>query len=267
MHFGIGDEAYLDPEEAERDKIASLRVGFAYDPTTIRSDEVRRYTCAFLGDLADLTAEHQQRWRTYEVEPTDSTGPHPVWWAMQMGHWPDGIGPFERILGEMEAINELFESAYGSELFRSTERPREWGWVIRPSTSEWQQFIHATDKLLSENLNKKALDAVNARIVNYDGSDAGTLNRLGFYLEDSTACPSNLVERILKPLKHVQKERQKPAHVLTVATTDATITAQQPDVLSDVAGALHLLRQVFQQHPANRNWAAPDYLNKDGYAL
>jgi hypothetical protein len=120
---------------------------------------------------------------------------------------------------------------------------------------------------LSENLSKKALDVVNARTVNDDGSSAGTLNRLGFCLKDSTPCPSNLVELILNPLKNVRKERQKPAHALTVATTDATITAQQRDVLSDVGGALHLLRQVFQQHPTNRNWAAPDYLDKDGYVV
>lgn len=47
VHFGIGDDAYLNPEEAERDKIASLRVGFAYDRTTLRSDKVTRLACAF----------------------------------------------------------------------------------------------------------------------------------------------------------------------------------------------------------------------------
>jgi hypothetical protein len=267
VHFGITDEAYSDPGEAERDKIASLRVGFAYDHATIRAGQVRRYACAFLGDLADLTPEHQQRWRTYEVMPSDDTGPHPVWWAMQMGHWPDGVGPFERILVEMDAINYLFRLAYGTEVFRSTERPREWGWVLRPSTTEWQQFILTTDKLLSENLNKNGLDAVNARVVNDDGSEAGTLTRLGSFLEDSTPCPPPLVDRIVRPLKQVRRERQKPAHELTVAKTDATITAQQRDVLGEIGGALHLLRQVLQHHPAARGWVAPEHLDEHGYVV
>jgi hypothetical protein len=73
----------------------------------------------------------------------------------------------------MAAINQLFQIAYGVELFRSMERPREWGWVLRPSTNEWQHLVHTTDKLLSENLNQKALDAVEARTVNDDGSALG----------------------------------------------------------------------------------------------
>ena len=267
IHLGIGDEAYSDPAEADRDKIASMRVGFAYNHDTIRSDEVKRYVCAFVGDLADLTPEHQQRWRTYEVEPDAGTGPHPIWWTMQMGHWPEGIGPFERILAEMNAVNELFRRAYGVELFRSTERPREWGWVVRPTTNEWHHFIHATDKLLSENLDKKALDTVNVRAANDDGSEAGTLNRLGFYLEDSTPAPADLIQKVLRPLKAVRKARQKPAHSLSVAKTDATLTAQQRDVLADVGGALHLLRQVLQQHPANHDWEPPEYLEKDTYVV
>jgi hypothetical protein len=149
----------------------------------------------------------------------------------------------------MAAINQLFQIAYGVELFRSMERPREWGWVLRPSTNEWQHLVHTTDKLLSENLNQKALDAVEARTVNDDGSAAGSLNRLGFYLEDTAACPLALVKQVLKPLKEVRKERQKPAHALVVAATDATITAQQRDLLNNIAGALHLLRQLLQQHP------------------
>jgi hypothetical protein len=59
------------------------------------------------------------------------------------------------------------------------------------------------------------------------------------------------VEQVLKPLKEVRKERQKPAHALVVAATDATITAQQRDLLNNIAGALHLLRQLLQQHPCD----------------
>ena len=43
VHFGIGDEAYLNEEERESDKIPSLRVGFAYDTTTIQSEQVNAF--------------------------------------------------------------------------------------------------------------------------------------------------------------------------------------------------------------------------------
>jgi hypothetical protein len=54
VSFGITDDAYLDPAEAERDKIGSIRVGFAYDTTTIRSDQVDRFMCSFIEDMANL---------------------------------------------------------------------------------------------------------------------------------------------------------------------------------------------------------------------
>lgn len=215
----------------------------------------------FACDLADLTPEHQQRWRTYEVQPNDDTGPHPMWWAMQMGQWPDGIGPFQRIIEEIKALSAIFELICGLPLFRSTEPPREWGWVLRPSTQEWGQFVHLTDKLLSDNLNKKALDAVKARDRNDDGTNAGTLTRLRFYLTDSTPCSDEFIDDVLKPLREVRKLRQKPAHELAVATTDASLTAQQRDLLSQIGEALRLMRQALQNHPAAREWSPPDHLD------
>ena len=265
--FGIGDEAYHDPAQGERDKITTLRVGFAYDSATIRAERVVRYACAFIGDLADLTPEHQQRWRTYEVSPSDRVGPHPVWWNMQMGQWSEGLGPFQRILGEMEAVNELFARACGVELFRSTEQPRDWGWVLRSSTTEWHQFVHTTDKLLSDNLNKKVLDAVKARAETDDGNAAGTLTRLGYYLTDSTPTTPELRDRVLGPLRDVRKQRQRPAHALTVASTDASLAAQQRDLVNEVADALRLLRQILQCHPANGEWSPDDFLDQDGYVV
>ena len=68
-----------------------------------------------------------------------------------MGHWADGLGPFDKILSEMKAVNELFAMAWGQDLFRTVERPREWGWLLRPTTASWHEFVLVTDKLLSDN--------------------------------------------------------------------------------------------------------------------
>lgn len=256
--LGINDDAYLDEDEREADKIPSTRVGFAYDTTTLRSAAVTRYVCTFFGDLIELTPEHQQRWQTYEREPTDSTAPHPMWWKMQMGHWPDAKGPFTRITLELEAVNELFILITGKSLFRTTDRPREWGWVIRPTTQEWHQFVLATDKLLSENINQRALDAVEAPTEGADGNRLGSLNRLIEFLRVSGSFSDELLDAIGGPLKRVRKARQEPAHKLTVAGTDATLTAQQRDLLAEIGDALQLLREVLAKHPACTEWT-PGY--------
>jgi hypothetical protein len=252
--LGINDDAYADENEREADKIPSTRIGFAYDSTTLRSDAVTRYACTFVGDLAELTPEHQQRWRTYEVDPNDSTGPHPMWWQMQMGQWPDGKGPFQRILDELAAINELFVLIADKPLFRTTDHPREWGWVIRPTTQEWHQFLLATDKLLSENIDHKALDAVGAPTEGEDGNRLGSLNRLVEFIRASASFREELLDAIAVPLKRVRKGRQEPAHKLTVAQTDAKLTAQQRDLLADVGEALLVLREVLAKHPRCGDW-------------
>lgn len=34
----------------------------------------------------------------------------PVWYGSQMGHWPDGMGPFARLAQELEAVSDLFQN-------------------------------------------------------------------------------------------------------------------------------------------------------------
>jgi len=43
VDFGIGDGAYLDDEEPDRDKISSIRAGFGYDSDALTRNEVRRF--------------------------------------------------------------------------------------------------------------------------------------------------------------------------------------------------------------------------------
>jgi hypothetical protein len=72
-------------------------IGFAYDLSGYDAKDVNslivRRVCAFYGDLAKLSPEHQQRWKTYESVPQDGLRPHPAWMDTQMGRWADGVGP------------------------------------------------------------------------------------------------------------------------------------------------------------------------------
>lgn len=265
VDFGVSDATYLDEAAPERDKISSLRAGYAYDPATLDAPSVQRYLCVFFTDLADLTPEHQRRWETYLVNE-ETLKPHPVWMNMMMGHWADGIGVFQKILQEMGAINELTECAFGEPLFRSTERPRKWGWVLRSSSDEWSEFILLTDKLLSENLRSECLNAAGAAEFNAQGDRVGTLGRLALLFEQA-GVSQTAVKSIMEPLRHVRQERQKPAHVITETASDAEITSRQRDLLSDLAQSLHLVREMFMTHPANRDWKPPEWLTEKFYRL
>ena len=262
--FGIGDEAYLDTEEPDHDKIHTVRAGFGFNEAALNAGSLNmsRYACAFLVDLWKLTPRHQQRFTTWQVDDTDLV-PHPTWWRMQMGHWAENVGPFEKMLAEIEALNDLWKICFGAPLFRSAERPRDWGWVLRPSSNEWDAFVLATDKLISDNLSTSGLDAAKAPTVGSDGTRLGTLNRLEqFLLTKSSATPDN-IRSVLQPLRDVRKQRQKPAHSSADPMTDRSVFKRQRVLAAEVTGSLEALRVFASRHPKVKaaGWEAPDYLD------
>ncbi len=262
----IGDEAYLDEREPEHDKIVMNHIGFAYDLSSYNPEDssspIVRRVCAFYGDLAKLSATHQQRWKTYQVDEQESLSPHPVWWSQQGGHWPDGMGPFERFFFELKALNTLYEQAHGIALLKTTDRPREFGWMLRPSQHEWDGFIQLLDKLLSENLRPEALDAGHAPKQNDAGQNLGTLNRLEGVLVGRRVKPE-AVKKVLAPFREIRSARQRPAHALRTNITDRTFVHKQVALLERVNESLELLRRFWQTHPANRDWKEPDYAARD----
>jgi hypothetical protein len=265
VSWGIGDEAWSDEAEPARDKITTIRAGFAFDRDELAgTGPTRRYVCALTCDLWKLTPTHQQRLRTWEVEQPERLTPHPTWWAMQMGEWPEHIGLFDKVLGEIEALSQAWELVFGEPLFRSTERHRAWGWLIRPSSTEWDQFIMLTDQLLSENLNAAGLDAAKAPKTNAQGDRLGTINRLVALFYSRTSAPKHQVDETFAPLKGIRKARQKPAHAAMAPTTDADAFSRQREVLIDLAKSLEALRRFFQKHPkvVLNGWEPDDYLER-----
>jgi hypothetical protein len=266
VFLGVSDDVYLDEMEPDRDKIGSVRVGLAYDVTTMRSDEVKRFVCSFFRDLADLTPAHQQRWKTFEVEQGENDHPHEMWWAMMMGHMPDSIGPFMKVQLEMEAINELFVLGYGVKLFKETEPPREWGWVLRPTSNEWHEFVLLTDKLLSENIQHSSLTAAGVDRNDANDEPMGSLQRLELFLVLSGLSKVQAVE-LLAPFRSIRTERQKPAHKLVTHTTEPTLMAHQRDLLIDISRSLMGLRDLLMNHPSASDWEPDEVIEERWYTV
>jgi hypothetical protein len=262
----IGDDAYLDDSEPAHDKIIMGHIGFAYDLSGFDPDApdtpIIRRVCAFYGDLAKLTDRHQQRWRTYQVDDESQLSPHPVWTGQQMGHWADGIGPFLRLFAELAALNELFTRAFGQPLLNTDERPDGFGWLLRPTQAEWDDFVRELDKLLSDNIQHKALSAAGVPRKSGAGETVGTLRRLEILLVTKRIDPE-AVKRVLQPLREVREARQAPSHALRRNITDQTFVHRQVDLLGNVNFSVENLRRFLQTHPANIAWDEPDYLAAD----
>lgn len=256
VHIGIGDDAYLDESEPEKDKVSLWHLGFAYDlsnydPADPDSPIVRRLA-AFYGDLDDLTPEHQQRWASYQVSD-DGLHPHPVWFGTQMGHWPDGMGPFYRLFQELGYISVLFERVWGTPLFTVTSKPEELGWILRADQREWDHFIVQLDKVLSENITHSALDAARVPKQNAAGQSLGTLGRLEEFMTMNRVQPDR-AKWAMKPLRDVRFARQRPAHALRTNVTNKTFIHKQVALLHDVNEVLINIRQWLSSHPKNRGW-------------
>lgn len=263
---GIGDDAYMDETEPEHDKTSIGDVGFAYDLSQYSADDpaspIIRRVCAFYCDLAKLSPVHQRRWHTYQITDETALEPHTVWWRQQMGYWPDGLGPFDRFFFELRTWGKFFERAHGAVLFKATDRPREFGWILRPSQNEWDDFIHILDKLLSENLRNEALDAAGAPRHNDAGQNLGTMSRVEALLLAVAVKPEG-VKTILEPMRQVRRARARPAHALRENVNDRTFVRRQVELMQRVNLSLEKLRSFWQTHPANQDWEAPEYVADD----
>jgi len=169
-----------------------------------------------------------------------------------MGHWPDGSGPFFRLFGELKALNELHQRAFGEDLFGTVVHPKEFGWLLRPSQREFDRFVHDLDKLLSDNIRHKALTAAGVPMKDDKGRAMGTLQRLELLLARSGVKEIDR-KRMMKPLYDVRQARQKPAHDTTPNKTDRSLTLKQIELLSDATTSLNTLRHFWQRHPDNKD--------------
>lgn len=254
--MGLSDDAFEDDDVFERDHVGLSHIGFAYDlskydPDDSQSPIVRR-VAVFYCDLVTLTPEHQTRWQTYEVAATNLE-PHPLWWGSQMGHWPEAVGPFTRFFMELANLNELSVLAFGEPMFRNDTRPKDMGWLLRPSQREWDEFIVLLDKVLSDNLNSKFFDRAGLASSNDEGKPIGTLTRLQRFMEGGGADVEE-VRKLLRPVRDVRQWRQKPAHSIRENLTDRTFVHRQISLINELVEVLGALRYWLSTHPSCHEW-------------
>lgn len=252
VSFSISGDVYMDPREAERDKVSAAHVGFAYSRDTRPTGPIRRYLAVFVKDLAAMTPEHQQRWRTYQAA-RDDIAAHPEWARAQLfGEFPEGPGIFSMCLTEMQYINEISEMLWGEPLFNGTERPREWGWMIRGSSTDYNAFAHLTDKLLAENLRTAGLDAAGAPREK-DGNRLGTLKRLEGLLV-VLGVPEDRAYQAMGVWHEINTTRHQQAHVLEDNSIDQDLVVMQVEVMQRLGNSLAGIRMVLARQPGAEQW-------------
>jgi hypothetical protein len=268
----IRGQIYYDSDDlAQSDKTYLKTFGFSYNP------DLNRAVVVFVRYLADLTPEHQQIWKTKELDSSYKL--HPDYFRNSiLGQWSEKEPICTAFLLELYIINQMTLAINKHKLFKTdfgiypNKRPANFGLLVRPTLSEYHNFILVLDKLLSENINKKFfINTVDfeKEIERSDGkiqvTQKGSLQILDEWISRYFKTNDwSLWEESIKALKKVRKLRQKPAHSLNDNIFDMKFFKEQRDLLVKSYNALRTIRLMLANHPkvVKSNIDIPNWLFK-----
>lgn len=134
----------------EADQVFLQSFGFAYNTSHNRAVAV------YLRYLHDLSPEHQQLWKARELDGEFSLHPH-YHVSTIRGMPPGQVQVLDALLRELATINEMAILMGRPPIFRKEfkdGRPKGLMFLIRPTSREFDAFVHLLDKVLSENIDK-----------------------------------------------------------------------------------------------------------------
>lgn len=250
----IEDEFFESESVPESDQILLKTFGFGYDK------KLNRYVAVFIRYLSDLSPEHQKVWAAKEVKGNINL--HPDYYASSIeGSWGSKLSIFEAFVQELKIINEMSVIIGKPELFHrcySTDRPKEFGFLLRPTQSEFNTFMLLLDKMMSDNLNKKFFEndvELESEEERADGKIVvrakGTIQILESWINKYfNPVDRKPVDEMLATFRKVRNLRQKPAHKVSTDTFDQEHFRKQRDIVVRSYDSIRTLRLILANHPA-----------------
>ena len=254
--ISIEDEYYESGLVAESDQIVLKTFGFAYD------SEFCRYVAVFVRYLYNLSPEHQKVWLAKEIKGDIKL--HPDYYASSIeGSWGTRMSIFEAFVEELEVINKMSEIIGKPNLFKHSyynERPKEFGFLLRPTDSEFNDFILLLDKMMSDNINKRFFE----NDVDLETEEERDDGKIIIKQKGTIQILESWVNKYFKPLnpqpledmmatfRKVRQLRQKPAHKVNTNKFDQTIFKKQREIIISAYDAVRTLRMILANHPKVR---------------
>jgi len=251
----------------ESDSVFLQTFGFCFD------DDLNRFVAVFLRYLADLSPEHQQIWKAKEIG--GRTRLHPDYYRTSViGDWPERASLFEAFLDELRIINKMTVAAFGIPLFRNDfedkDRPKGFGYLLRPTQKCLDDFVHLLDKMLSDNFNKDFFvgdllleERVERGPGEFEIVRKGTVQLLSEWLtKHFRVREGSGFEDVIRPIRKIRKLRQRPAHAIDNDRFDQAIAQEQRILIQDAYKSVRTLRLIFANHPKAKEVLVPDYLFK-----
>jgi hypothetical protein len=265
--ISIRDEFYRRRCMPKRDQVLLKTFGFAYNR------RMNRAAAAFLSYLSKLTPEHQNVWESkihrgeYRL--------HPDYYRRSiLGEWGERVSIFDAFLEEIRVINQMAKAMERPPFFTnevaSDKKPREFCFLIRPTSYEFNNFRQLLDKLLSDNINigffqqdvsfKEEIPQRGGRIEIRRKSSLRVLEewlRARFRPADAEE-----LDNMFSIFKSIRKARNRPAHNIDDNVFDQKYFREQRKLIIDAYTALRTLRLILANNPAVNSVNVPDWLYK-----
>lgn len=260
----VADKHYMSEEMPHSDKAMLQTFGFCYN------ENLDRAVAVFIRYLSDLTPEHQQIWKSKELSGEYEL--HPDYYRSSMlGDWGTRISIFDAFIMELNIINIMCSRMGKLPLFKSTfmnSRPREFGFLLRPTLEEFNSFVHLLDKMMSDNVNKEFFAGDISPEIEKERSDKklvvtqkGTIQLLEDWIKKyfRPNDPSVLTQ-MFATFKEVRKLRQKPAHSVRENEFNQKYFKEQRELVKSAYDAVRTIRLILANHPSVK--ANPPDINK-----
>jgi hypothetical protein len=264
--MSVTNEFFDDAQHPERDKVSLQTFGLGFD------DQRNPYIVVYLRYLAGLSAKHQQYWNSY-LGSGDVRMSEPYFRSSIEGQFWKNRAVRYAIAEEMRLIRTLTEAIWGRSLFRTPPEggvPIDLTTFLRPTAENFNRFVMALDKLLSDSIEVKFFEgkvSLETETTRPDGKivvqKKGTLTLLEEWLlqEITWSDPAAFRKAVIQPLREIRSLRQKPAHAFTPDTFSAEYHTKRKQLLWSAFNSLSNIRATFAKHPSASNIPIPDWLD------
>ena len=250
------EDGFSDTDKMKvSDQVFLESFGFSFD----KGNNI--YVAVFLRYLSRLSPEHQLTWFSKQIN--SETHLHPDYYRTSIvGDFPERLSLYQAVLLEIKTINEICTAIGRKPLFKDDfangRRPREFGYLLRPTLKEYNEFVHLLDKMLSENINREFFRndiSTESEEERDDGKiivrQKGTIQILNDWLKNNFQTNDwSEIEEMFQTLRHIRNLRQKPAHSIKENLFDPKYVREQLELMKKVYRVVKILRVVLALHPS-----------------
>jgi len=256
---------YTSEKMKESDQILLESFGFSFGPN------MERAVAVFLIYLSRLSAEHQQIWNAKLINENYLL--HPDYYRSSiLGEWPERVSVFDAFVEELHQINEMCGQIGWSPLFNNDywgeKKPKEFCFMLRPTSRKHNEFVEMLDKMMSQNLNvdffRKEIP-VEYEEARKDGKVSvkmkGTIQLLDEFLKCKFITKERKdIEDMIAAFKEVRQLRRDYAHRIHEDVYDPEFYSKQRKVITKAYAGVRLIRLMLANHPSVEHYKVPDWL-------